>query len=208
MYNININLLMLDRCKHIKTVGKTETDLLRIEEEKQGDSLLLSAEGRSGQHTGEAGCHTKTANTLSPTCAEFLEVMMALLASIAARVASNGRRLCHQILFMMHDNLWLCWFPKDSLTNTAGWKRQGIFELQKSVFFGCKSCSPNGEYRCGKPDAGIYWSVVVLYFFCFFNNILIILCVVIVEGGGDDCSSDIICELFSTILINIAFQQV
>jgi hypothetical protein len=122
----------IDRCKHIRTVGKAEADLL-----KEDGSSVTSGEGEGGggwQHPEEY--QDNAINTISPSCTEFLNGIMALLASIAARRNSNGPNLCRHILNMMHDNLWVCWFSKDSQTNTAGWKRQGIFELQNEIFFG------------------------------------------------------------------------
>jgi hypothetical protein len=109
----------------------------------------------------------------SPSLAPFLDNIMALLDSIAARVASSGPKLCRQILYMMHDNLWQCWFPKESLTETAGWKRQGIFDLQKAIFFGNNSVGGIEKI-----------------------------------AADDNYASDLICELYTTILINVGYQQV
>lgn len=109
------------RCKHIKTVGIAEAERLREEEFSSGP-----------------GVGDRPFLTATPACSLFLHAVMALLASIAARVASNGPALCKKILNMMHDNLWFTWFPKDSATTTAGWKRQGMFCLQEQVFFGKK----------------------------------------------------------------------
>jgi hypothetical protein len=80
----------------------------------------------------------------SSTYSAFRDQILALLTSIAARVQSNGPSLCRRILLMMHDNLWLTWFPTDSPSLTAGWTRKGIFELQELVFFGCNSTSNVG----------------------------------------------------------------
>lgn len=137
----------------------------------------------------------------SSTYSAFRDQILALLTSIAARVQSNGPSLCRRILLMMHDNLWLTWFPTDSPSLTAGWTRKGIFELQELVFFGCNSTSNVGGMIC--LSCFPYFS---------FTQMEILLCFpdaawTIIPGDG--ClSTDMICELFTVFVIHIGHKQV
>lgn len=96
---------------------------------------------------------------------------------------------------MMHDNLWFTWFPKDSATTTAGWKRQGIFHLQEHKFFGKKN-EVTGEVVI---SIVLRDESITSPFLTFCEE---------VKQGSSRSASELICEMFSTILIHVGHQQV
>ena len=70
----------MDRCKHIKTVGKVEFDLLRIAEEE--GSPLQSEDGATWHNTEDKKYQDYASNTLSPACTDLLERIMALTCAV------------------------------------------------------------------------------------------------------------------------------